>query len=761
MHKAGQKIRAWREAHVPPLSAGEFGERYGPPWPSRTVYGWEAKGKIPRAAAQRRLAELGICRPEDWLLPAEGQAEPRGDRAHPFYAMHRHGFVRVATSTPRVRTADVSFNRDGIIEEARRAHAAHVDLLVYPELCVSSYAIDDLHLQSALLDAAERAVLAIAEASAGLSPILLIGAPLRHNGRLYNCALAIADGKLLGAVPKSFLPNYREFYEKRWFASGIAVQGQAIRVGDAEIPFGTDLVFASNQLPGFRLGVEICEDFWAPDPPSTQAALAGATILANLSASNIVIGKADDRHMLCRAQSARTASAYIYSAAGHGESTTDMAWDGQGMVYELGDLLAESERFSLSPELCIADIDTDRILGDRFRIPTFADAAEAAGRPEDWFRTVRFDHAPAQGDIGLVRPTRRFPFVPNRPHKLDEDCYEAFNIQVDGLMRRFSQTGGGSMVIGVSGGLDSTHALIVAAKVCDRLGLPRTTIRGYTMPGFGTSEGTRSNAWKLMKALGIEAEEIDIRPTAMTMLENIGHPFAKGEAVHDVTFENVQAGLRTDYLFRLAGRHNGFVLGTGDLSELALGWCTYGVGDQMSHYAVNAGVPKTLIQYLIRWTTRTDQFDRATDKVLEAILAQEISPELVPAGEDGEIQSTEAKIGPYELNDFFLHHVVRFGQTPSKVAFLAWHAWRDKAQGGWPAGLAEANRHQYDLPTIRRWLESFLERFFAFSQFKRSAIPNGPKVSTAGALSPRGDWRAPSDASAAVWLEELRANVPE
>jgi NAD+ synthase (glutamine-hydrolysing) len=762
MHKAGQKVRAWRETHDPPLSAGEFGERYGAPapWPSRTVYGWEAKGKIPRAAAQRRLAELGICRPEDWLLPADAVADGRRERAHPFYAMHGHGFVRVATSTPRVRGADVAYNTAAIVEEAQRAHAAQVDLLVYPELCVSSYAIDDLHLQSALLDACEAAVGEIAAASAGLTPVLLIGAPLRRNGRLYNCALAIADGRVLGAVPKSYLPNYREFYEKRWFASGIDIRGQSIRVGAAEIPFGVDLVFASNQLPGFKLAIEICEDFWAPNPPTTLAALAGATILANLSASNIVIGKADDRRMLCRAQSARTASAYIYSAAGHGESTTDMAWDGHGVIYELGDLLAESARFELRPELAIADIDTDRILGDRLRIPTFNDAADAAGRPEDSFRTVAFDHAPAAGDIGLFRPIRRFPFVPNRPDRLDDDCFEAFNIQVDGLMRRFEQTGGGSMVIGVSGGLDSTHALIVAAKVCDRLDLPRTTIRGYTMPGFGTSEGTKSNAWKLMTALGITAEEIDIRPTAMTMLENIGHPFARGEPVHDVTFENVQAGLRTDYLFRLAGRHGGFVLGTGDLSEVALGWSTYGVGDQMAHYNVNAGVPKTLIQYLIRWCARTDQFDRETDAVLEAILAQEISPELVPVGEDGEVQSTEAKIGPYELNDFFLHHVVRFGQRPSKVAFLAWHAWRDKAQGGWPAGLAERDRHDYDLATIKRWLETFLQRFFAFSQFKRSAMPNGPKVSTAGALSPRGDWRAPSDASAAVWLDELRARVP-
>lgn len=763
MHKAGQKIRAWREAHDPPLSAGEFGERYGAPgpWPSRTVYGWEAKGKIPRAAAQRRLADLGICKPEDWLLPADNiEAGGRTERAHPFYAMHTHGFVRVATSTPRVRPADVAFNRDGIIAEAKRAHAAHADLLVYPELCVSAYAIDDLHMQSALLDAAETAVGEIVAASAGLSPVLLIGAPLRHDGRLYNCALVVADGKLLGAVPKSYLPNYREFYEKRWFAHGRNIRGRTIRVGDAEVPFGVDLIFASNRIPGFKLAIEICEDFWAPDPPSTAGALAGATILANLSASNIVIGKADERHMLCRAQSARTASAYIYSASGHGESTTDLAWDGHGMIYELGGLLAESERFAREPELAIADIDTGRILGDRLRLPTFNDAAEAAGRPEDTVRVVHFDHAPASGDIGLIRPIRRFPFVPNRPDKLDADCYEAFNIQVDGLMRRFEHTGGKTMVIGVSGGLDSTHALIVAAKVCDRLGLPRKTIRGYTMPGFGTSEGSKSHAWKLMKALGIAAEEIDIRPAATRMLDDIGHPFGRGRPVYDVTFENVQAGLRTDYLFRLAGQHSGFVLGTGDLSEVALGWSTYGVGDQMSHYNVNAGVPKTLIQYLIRWATRTDQFDEATDAVLEAILRQEISPELVPAGEDGEVQSTQAKVGPYELNDFFLHHTVRYGQLPSKIAFLAWHAWRDKAHGRWPAGFPEAGQNEYDLATIKRWLESFLRRFFGFSQFKRSAIPNGPKVSTAGALSPRGDWRAPSDAVADVWLEELRRNVP-
>ena len=679
---------------------------------------------------------------------------------HPFFDRHTHGFVRVATATPRVRTADVAGNVQGILAEWRKAHEAQADVVLYPELSLSCYALDDLHLQSALLDAVERGVGELVAASAGLSPVAVVGAPLRRNGRIYNCALAIANGRLLGVVPKSFLPNYREYYEKRWFAHGRDCIGLEIAVNGEQVPFGTDLLFEAADLPGFVFGMEICEDFWAPDPPSTLAALAGATILLNLSASNIVIGKSDERHLLCRAQSTRAVCAYAYSASGHGESTTDLAWDGQGMIYELGDLLVESARFDLEPELCLADIDLRRVLGDRMRMQTFNDAAEAAGRPEDLFRRVRFDHVRAKGDSGLIRPIRRFPFVPNRPHKLDEDCYEAFNIQVDALLRRFQATSGKHIVLGVSGGLDSTHALLVAAKVCDRLGLPRTTIRGYTMPGFGTSEGTKSNAWKLMEAMDIYAEEIDIKPAAQRMLEDIGHPFAGGEPVYDTTFENVQAGLRTDYLFRLAGQHSGFVLGTGDLSELALGWCTYGVGDQMSHYGVNSGVPKTLIQYLIRWTTRTDQFDRETDAVLEAILGTEISPELVPAGEDGEIQSTEGTIGPYELNDFFLHHTIRWGHSPSHIAFLAWHAWKDAKAGLWPAEFPEGAKNQYDLATIAKWLENFLKRFFEFSQFKRSALPNGPKVSAGGALSPRGDWRAPSDAVADLWVEELRRALP-
>ncbi|MCV0383691.1 MAG: NAD(+) synthase [Erythrobacter sp.] len=679
---------------------------------------------------------------------------------HPFFDRHTHGFVRLATSTPQVRTADVAYNADGIIADARRAHEQHVDLLLYPELSLSSYAIDDLHLQGALLDAVDLHLGRIVEASRGLAPVLVVGAPLRRNGRVYNCAIAIADGRMLGAVPKSYLPNYREFYEKRWFARGHDCVGLTIEAAGAEIPFGVDLLFAATDMPGFVFGIEICEDFWSPIQPGTRAALAGATILLNLSASNITIGKSDERHMLTRASSSRNICAYAYSASGYGESTTDLAWDGQGMIYELGDLLIESVRFDREPELCVVDIDTRRILNDRMRVGTFNDAAEADGRPEDLYRRLAFTPCRTGCDTGLIRPIRRFPFVPNRADKLDEDCYEAFNIQVDALMRRIEATGAKSLVLGISGGLDSTHALIVAAKAMDRLGRPRTDIRCYTMPGFATSDRTKGNAWRLMEAFGVTAEEIDIRPAASRMLEDMSHPFARGEAVYDTTFENVQAGLRTDYLFRLAGHHSGFVLGTGDLSELALGWCTYGVGDQMSHYAVNAGVPKTLIQYLIYWAVNTDQFDGQCDAVLEDIVATEISPELVPAGENGAIQSTESMIGPYDLNDFFLHHIVRWGQKPSHVAFLAWHAWKDASEGLWPIGFPDGKKNEYDLPAIAGWLNNFLRRFFEFSQFKRSALPNGPKVSAGGSLSPRGDWRAPSDAVAAVWLEELRENVP-
>lgn len=679
---------------------------------------------------------------------------------HPFFDRRTHGFVRVAAATPRVRTADVAGNAASILDLAKKADAAGADLVLYPELALSSYALDDLLLQGAVLDAVEAELAALIKASGKIAPALIVGAPLRHNGRLYNCAVAIARGRVLGVVPKSFLPNYREFYEKRWFAHGRDCVGHTMALGGEVVPFGTDLIFAAEGRPGFVFCAEICEDFWAPIPPGTYAALAGATIVCNLSASPVTIGRDADRKLHCQSMAARSVCAYAYSASGYGESTTDLAWDGQGLIYELGDLLAESARFDREAELTLADVDTARIVDERLRMGTFNDGAEAAGRPEDFYRRVSFAAHAKVADTGLIRPLRRFPFVPNDPARRDQDCFEAFNIQVDALMRRIEATRAKCLTIGVSGGLDSTHALIVAAKAMDRLGRPRTDIRGYTMPGFATSDGTKGKAWRLMQALAITAEEIDIKPAATRMLEDIGHPYAGGEAVYDITFENVQAGLRTDYLFRLANHHGGFVLGTGDLSELALGWCTYGVGDHMSHYGINAGVPKTLIQHLIRWTVETDQFDAATDAVLEEIVAQEISPELVPQGEAGGMQSTEDMVGPYALNDFFLHHTIRFGHKPSHVAFLAWHAWHDAAAGAWPAGFPDHLKVMYDLPTIRHWLAKFLTRFFATSQFKRSALPNGPKVSGAGALSPRGDWRAPSDAVADVWLAELKAVLP-
>jgi NAD+ synthase (glutamine-hydrolysing) len=673
----------------------------------------------------------------------------------PFAAIHRHGFVRVAAATPIASTGDVAFNVKETVALARQGHERGCDLIVFPELNISSYAVDDLHLQEAFLDAVEQGIADLCKQTANLSPVLAVGAPLRRNGRLYNCALAISRGRILGVVPKSFLPNYREYYEKRWFAMGFGLNGMDIAVAGQLVPFGTDLIFAAEDLADFIFHMEICEDYWAPQPPSTVGALSGALILCNLSASNITIGKASERAILCASQSSRCCAAYIYAASGPGESTTDLAWDGQGSIYEFGELLAESGRFQREPELAVADIDVQRLRLERMRMGTFNDNAIAADHPEKKARRIHFEHKPNLGDIGFERPIRRFPYVPNRPEQLDQDCYEAFNIQVQGLARRFQATSGKHLVIGVSGGLDSTHALIVAAKVCDYLEIPRTTILGFTMPGFATGDSTKSNAWALMKALGIVGEEIDIKPAARQMLGDMGHPFAKAEPVYDITFENVQAGLRTDYLFRLANQRSGFVVGTGDLSELALGWCTYGVGDQMSHYGVNAGVPKTLIQYLVRWVVKTNQFDAQTNRVLNAILETKISPELVPADEEG-MQSTEDRIGPYELHDFFLFHILRSGQPPSKVAFLAWQAWQDVDKGLWPFDFPQQLKRQYDLPTIGKWLDEFLYRFFQTSQFKRSALPNSPKVSMGGSLSPRGDWRAPSDGVASPWREELK-----
>lgn len=677
-------------------------------------------------------------------------------KPYPFHSPRTHGFVRVAAATPVVHTADPAANAGEHIALIRQAGAQGVDLIVFPELSLSGYAIDDLMMQDALLAEVERQIAVLARAADAAGVIAVVGAPVRSGDALYNCAVVLGSGSVLGVVPKTYLPNYREYYEKRWFAPAASRSEDTLVLNGETVDFAPGLIFEAVDRPGFVFAAEICEDFWAPQPPSTRAALAGARILLNLSASNIVIGKADERAVLCASQSVRTLSAYVFTASGWGESTTDLAWDGQATIHELGTKLVEGERFATDSRLTVADIDVERIGLDRLRNGTFADCARLEGEPAT---VVPFEAGPG-ATADLLRPLDRFPFVPDDPARLDQDCYEAFNIQVQGLMRRMKATSAERLVIGVSGGLDSTQALLVACRAFDRLGLPRTGILAWTLPGFATSQGTKSNAWALMKALGVTGAEIDIRPTARTMLEAIGHPFASGEPVHDITFENVQAGLRTDYLFRLANQNGAFVLGTGDLSELALGWCTYGVGDHMSHYNVNGGVAKTLIRHLIRWVAAREHEGGAA-YVLHAILDTEISPELVPAGADGKIQSTEATVGPYALNDFFLFYITRFGLKPSKVAYLAHQAWKDAATGHWPVNTPDDERVAYDLATIKHWLRKFLFRFFQTSQFKRSALPNGPKVVTGGSLSPRGDWRAPSDATARVWLDELEANVPD
>jgi NAD+ synthase (glutamine-hydrolysing) len=677
-----------------------------------------------------------------------------------FYSAYRHDYVRVAACTHHTTLADPEANAESVLRMARECHDEGVAMAVFPELTLSGYSIEDILLQDTLLDAVEHAVDGLVSASADLLPMLVIGAPLRHRHRIYNTAVVIHRGTVLGVVPKSYLPNYREFYERRQVAPGDD-QGGVIRLGGTDVPFGPDLLFTAVDLPGFVLHVEICEDMWVPVPPSAEAALAGATVLANLSGSPITIGRADDRKLLARSASSRCLAAYVYAAAGEGESTTDLAWDGQTMIYENGVLLAESERFPKGERKSVADVDTELLRAERLRMGTFDDNRRHHRDLTDRFRRVEFVVDPPSGDIGLRRTIERFPFVPSDPQRLEQDCYEAYNIQVSGLEQRLRALNYPKVVIGVSGGLDSTHALIVAARAMDREGRPRSDILAFTMPGFATGDHTKGNAIALGKTLGVTFAEIDIRDTASLMLSEMDHPFGRGQKVYDVTFENVQAGLRTDYLFRLANQRGGIVLGTGDLSELALGWSTYGVGDQMSHYNVNGGVPKTLIQHLIRWVISSGQFAEDVNEVLQSVLDTEITPELVPASDGEQIQSSEAKVGPYALQDFSLYQVLRWGFRPSKVAFLAWHAWADAERGDWPTGYPLDKRPAYSLKEIRQWLTVFVQRFYSFSQFKRSALPNGPKVSSGGALSPRGDWRAPSDMAARVWLDEIEREVPE
>ena len=675
-----------------------------------------------------------------------------------FYSAYAQGFARIAAVTLPVRLADPAANAAAVIEQARALHDEHVAVAVFPELCLTGYSVDDLFLQDTLLATVEEAVAEIVAASADLMTALVVGAPVVQGNRVYNCAIVVHRGSILGVAPKAYLPNYREFYERRWFAPGDDRELEWVSIARQDVRFGPDLVFRCLDVPGLDLHVEVCEDMWVPVPPSAEAALAGATVLANLSGSPITVARAEDRRLLVRSASSRCSAAYVYAAAGQGESPTDLSWDGQTMVYECGSLLGESERFPDGPRRTVVDVDLDLIRQERLRQGTFDDNRRTHAERTQRFRTVEWELEPPAGDVGLLRKVDRFPFVPDDPERLALDCYEAYNIQVSGLEQRMRSIGAPRPVIGVSGGLDSTHALIVAAKAMDRLGRPRSDILAFTMPGFATSDRTKRNAIALSHALGVTFEEIDIRPAAEQMLTDMGHPYSRGEKVYDVTFENVQAGLRYDYLFRLANQRGGIVVGTGDLSELALGWCTYGVGDQMSHYTVNAGVPKTLVQHLIRWVISHGELEEANDLLTE-ILEQEITPELIPVEEGKKPQATQDTVGPYNLQDFTLALVVRHGFRPRKIAFLAWHAWQSADVGEWPPGFPDDARVAYTLEEVRTWLQVFVKRFFA-NQFKRSALPNGPKVSASGTMSPRGDWRMPSDAKGTAWLAEIERDVP-
>ncbi|WP_448222691.1 NAD(+) synthase [Gordonia iterans] len=670
-------------------------------------------------------------------------------------SVYSHGFARISAAVPLLALADPRVNAQRTVELIRQAADDGAALVAFPELGMCGYSVDDLVQQDALLDAVMEAVGDVAEATAGLRPLVAIGAPLRVDDGLFNCAVLIQDGQILGVTPKSYLPNYREFYEQRYFAAARDAVVDTVVLGGREVPFGADLIFEAADLPGFRVHAEICEDGWVPIPPSTVASLAGATVLVNLSGSPVTIGKESYRETLVTGHSARCVAAQVYVASGFGESTTDLAWDGDALIAENGTLLQRSEAFAMRPQLITADVDLDRLRTERARMISLRDQVGDYAEQARGFRRIGF----TLGDLdqptgGLRRTVPRFPFVPSDDAVRERRCREVMHIQVQGLAQRLRAIGLERIVIGVSGGLDSTLALLVAVETFDRMGLPRSGIHAYTMPGFATGDATLARSHVLMDSLGVSGNELDIRPSCLQMLADLGHRFADGEPVYDVTFENVQAGERTSHLFRLANQLGGIVLGTGDLSELALGWCTYGVGDQMSHYNVNGSVPKSLIQHQIRWMITAGSYREDTTGALREILDDVISPELVPASEDGQVQSTEDAVGPYELHDFFLYYLTRFGYRPSKIAYLAEQAWTDKNTGVWPSMMSDDERHAYDPATIRGWLEVFLTRFMA-NQFKRTAMPNGPKIGSGGSLSPRGDWRAPSDAPSTAWLDAL------
>jgi len=679
-----------------------------------------------------------------------------------YFNIYNHNFIRVAAAIPELRVADPTFNAKKTVELMQKTAEEGAIIVVFPELGLSAYSCDDLFHQQALLSGCMLALSEVVKASKDIPVVSIVGMPLKIDNMLFNCAVVISQGLILGITPKTYLPNYREFYELRQFTPGDrALRDSVAILNQHDVPFGNNLLFKLNSQPLLTFYIEICEDLWAPIPMSSSAALAGAMVIFNPSASNATITKDDYLRQLISNQSARCLAAYVYTSAGFGESTTDLAWDGQALICENGSHLSESKRFSYTPQLITGDIDLDRLSQERLRQTSFAHNIQRISKDLNLFRTIPINaDIPCSQKILLKRKYERFPFVPSNRLQQDKRCKEVYEIQVQGLTKRLRSTNTKRVVIGISGGLDSTQALIICAQAADLSGIPRTNIDALIMPGFATSLRTLDQARRLTASIGCTTHEIDIKPSCMQMFRDIGHPFAEGHPVYDIAFENVQAGERTSHLFRFANLHNGMVVGTSDLSELALGWSTYGVGDHMAHYHVNASVPKTLIHYLIRWSAQKDLLGKEVSNVLLDVLSTTISPELIPCENNEEPgQHSEHVIGPYELQDFHLYYTLRFGFLPSKVAFLAWSAWHEKNIGAWP-DTPQEKQHEYTIGDIKKWLKVFLERFFKSSQYKRSCIANAPKVGSGGSLSPRGDYRAPSDSEATPWLADLDT-IPE
>lgn len=642
--------------------------------------------------------------------------------------MSNYGFVRFAAATPSLRVADCDYNTSEILKMIDEAESRNVSAIVFPELCITGYTCADLFLQRTLLDGAESSLRRIADATTGRSIVAVVGAPLQVSGRLYNMAVIICGGRILGAVPKTFLPNYSEFYEMRWFSSSEELKDTSAVICGKKMPVGTNLIF---KTPDYNFSIDICEDLWTPIPPSCLTSLNGAEVIFNLSASNETAGKQGYRKALVSQQSARCIVGYVYAAAGNGESTTDIVFSGSSMIAENGSVLAEGERFSFDSKLTVADIDIERLRNDRLKNKSFS-VSEYSFLKDMPMQHVEVDMAASLSVLKLQRHIPSMPFVPADDSKLNDRCDEIFSIQVGGLAKRLLHTNIQSAVIGVSGGLDSTLALLVLVKAFDKLNLPRKNIYGITMPGFGTTNRTYTNAIKLMQSLGVTIKEISIKDAVIQHFKDIEHD----SNVHDITYENSQARERTQILMDYANKVNGLVIGTGDLSELALGWCTYN-GDHMSMYAVNTGIPKTLVRTLVAWISRI-HMDNVSKTVLDDVIETPVSPELLPADKDGNIaQKTEDVVGPYVLHDFFLYYVLRFGFSPAKIYYLAQHAFDG----------------QYPKEEILKWLKVFFRRFFS-QQFKRSCMPDGPKVGSVN-LSPRGDWRMPSDAAVSLWLKQL------